>query len=122
MSETAQELAELREKLKVTEESLARVTEELQLARDQFQAVLDAVPGGVSWINADLEYLGINSLSHGSHPAPHRRQGFPSHRNAGPPTTFRYRAPARDTCGGAKLIKHLAGVKRTELTADITTR
>ena len=34
---------------------------ELQEARDQFQAVLDAVPGGVSWINSNLEYLGINS-------------------------------------------------------------
>lgn len=33
----------------------------LQALRDQFQAVLDAVPGGVSWINSDLEYLGINS-------------------------------------------------------------
>ncbi len=34
---------------------------ELEGARSQFQAVLDAVPGGVSWINSDLEYLGINA-------------------------------------------------------------
>ena len=34
---------------------------ELDGARAQFQAVLDAVPGGVSWINSDLEYLGINA-------------------------------------------------------------
>ncbi|PQV64006.1 diguanylate cyclase (GGDEF) domain-containing protein [Abditibacterium utsteinense] len=34
---------------------------ELGAARAQFQAVLDAVPGGVSWINSDLEYLGINA-------------------------------------------------------------
>jgi len=38
-----------------------RLGTELQHSRDQFQAVLDAVPGGVSWVNADLEYLGINS-------------------------------------------------------------
>jgi diguanylate cyclase (GGDEF)-like protein/PAS domain S-box-containing protein len=29
-------------------------------AKDQFQAVLDAVPGCVSWFSADLKYLGIN--------------------------------------------------------------
>ncbi|WP_304412236.1 PAS domain S-box protein [Kamptonema formosum] len=32
----------------------------LQLAKDQLQAVLDAVPGFVSWIGADLRYLGVN--------------------------------------------------------------
>jgi diguanylate cyclase (GGDEF)-like protein/PAS domain S-box-containing protein len=34
---------------------------ELRAARDQFQAILDAVPGGVSWLDRDLKYLGINS-------------------------------------------------------------
>ncbi|HEY9808873.1 MAG TPA: PAS domain S-box protein [Halomicronema sp.] len=34
--------------------------EKLQEARDQLQAVLDAVPGFVSWISYDLEYLGVN--------------------------------------------------------------
>ncbi len=34
---------------------------DLDGAHAQFQAVLDAVPGGVSWINSDLEYLGINA-------------------------------------------------------------
>jgi diguanylate cyclase (GGDEF)-like protein/PAS domain S-box-containing protein len=29
-------------------------------AKDQFQAVLDAVPGCVSWFSSDLKYLGIN--------------------------------------------------------------
>jgi diguanylate cyclase (GGDEF)-like protein/PAS domain S-box-containing protein len=29
-------------------------------AKDQFQAVLDAVPGCVSWFSSDLRYLGIN--------------------------------------------------------------
>lgn len=42
-------------------EVIERLHGELQQARDQFQAVLDAVPGGVSWINNDLEYLGINT-------------------------------------------------------------
>jgi diguanylate cyclase (GGDEF)-like protein/PAS domain S-box-containing protein len=52
--DAATELAELRGRA-------TALAAELQQARDQFQAVLDAVPGGVSWINADLEYLGINS-------------------------------------------------------------
>lgn len=34
--------------------------EALQQARDQLQAVLDAVPGCVSWFSSDLRYLGIN--------------------------------------------------------------
>lgn len=32
----------------------------LQEAKDQLQAVLDAVPGYVSWISLDLDYLGVN--------------------------------------------------------------
>jgi diguanylate cyclase (GGDEF)-like protein/PAS domain S-box-containing protein len=32
----------------------------LQNAKDQLQAVLDAVPGCVSWFSSDLKYLGIN--------------------------------------------------------------
>ncbi|HEY9666528.1 MAG TPA: PAS domain S-box protein [Coleofasciculaceae cyanobacterium] len=34
--------------------------EELRQARDQLRAVLDAVPGSVSWIGSDLKYLGVN--------------------------------------------------------------
>jgi PAS domain S-box-containing protein len=34
--------------------------EKLQEARAQLQAVLDAVPGFVSWISYDLKYLGVN--------------------------------------------------------------
>lgn len=37
-----------------------RTRAELQAARDQLQAVLDAVPGCVSWFSADFKYLGIN--------------------------------------------------------------
>lgn len=33
---------------------------ELQHARDQLQAVLDAIPGMVSWIDSDLRYIGVN--------------------------------------------------------------
>ncbi|WP_242022136.1 ATP-binding protein [Microcoleus sp. FACHB-831] len=32
----------------------------LQEAKEQLQAVLDAVPGFVSWISSDLRYLGVN--------------------------------------------------------------
>ena len=37
-----------------------RARQELQQAKDQLQAVLDAVPGCVSWFSADYKYLGIN--------------------------------------------------------------
>lgn len=33
----------------------------LRSARDQLQAILDAVPGIVSWISSDLRYLGVNN-------------------------------------------------------------
>jgi PAS domain S-box-containing protein len=34
--------------------------EELRQARDQLRAVLDAVPGSVTWVSSDLKYLGVN--------------------------------------------------------------
>lgn len=37
-----------------------RARQELQQANDQLQAVLDAIPGCVSWFSADCKYLGIN--------------------------------------------------------------
>lgn len=37
-----------------------RARQELQQAKDQLQAVLDAVPGCVSWFSSDYRYLGIN--------------------------------------------------------------
>ena len=40
---------------------LREACQELQVSRDRFQAILDAVPGGVSWLDRDLVYLGINT-------------------------------------------------------------
>ncbi|MDX2096324.1 MAG: EAL domain-containing protein [Leptolyngbyaceae cyanobacterium bins.59] len=37
-----------------------RAEADLQHAKDQLQAVLDAVPGCVSWFSSDMTYLGIN--------------------------------------------------------------
>lgn len=37
-----------------------RAETELQRTSDQLRAVLDAVPGLVSWVTADLHYLGVN--------------------------------------------------------------
>ncbi|MGJ3248042.1 MAG: PAS domain S-box protein [Elainellaceae cyanobacterium] len=37
-----------------------RAEEALRAAKDQLEAVLDAVPGIVSWISSDLKYLGVN--------------------------------------------------------------
>ncbi|WP_293136420.1 PAS domain S-box protein [Okeania sp. SIO3I5] len=40
--------------------------EALQRAKDQLQAVLDAVPWSVSWISSDLRYIGVNKQLAGS--------------------------------------------------------
>ncbi|MEA5420192.1 PAS domain S-box protein [Spirulina sp. CCNP1310] len=37
-----------------------RAIEDLARSKDQLQAVLEAVPGIVSWIGADLRYMGVN--------------------------------------------------------------
>lgn len=37
-----------------------RSEEALQQAKDQLQAVLDAVPGFISWVSSDLRYIGVN--------------------------------------------------------------
>jgi PAS domain S-box-containing protein len=39
-----------------------RTEKELSLANDQLQAVLDAVPGCVAWVSANLAYLGVNQI------------------------------------------------------------
>lgn len=48
--------------LTVLEDITARkaTEQEVQKAKEQLQAVLDAVPGPVSWIHADGYYLGVN--------------------------------------------------------------
>ncbi len=55
---------ESREILQAQMQQLATQLQEseasLQSQKEQFQAVLDAVPGGVSWIDTDLIYLGAN--------------------------------------------------------------
>ncbi|MCT7951051.1 PAS domain-containing protein [Ancylothrix sp. C2] len=42
----------------ITERKYAQ--QALQEAKDHLQAVLDAVPGCVSWVSSDLKYLGVN--------------------------------------------------------------
>jgi signal transduction histidine kinase len=39
-----------------------RAERALYKANDQLQAVLDAVPGCVAWVNADMRYLGVNQV------------------------------------------------------------
>lgn len=39
-----------------------RAERALYKANDQLQAVLDAVPGCVAWVSADMSYLGVNQL------------------------------------------------------------
>jgi len=43
-----------------------RSEEALQKAKDQLQAVLDAVPWFISWISSDLRYIGVNKKLAGS--------------------------------------------------------
>ncbi|NJN86934.1 MAG: PAS domain S-box protein [Leptolyngbyaceae cyanobacterium SL_7_1] len=58
-----QRVAEL-ERLTSDRQQIATELDEAKLAletkKDQFQTVLDAVPGIVSWISSDLRYLGVN--------------------------------------------------------------
>ncbi|HEY9701427.1 MAG TPA: PAS domain S-box protein, partial [Allocoleopsis sp.] len=39
---------------------IKKTERELSQAKEQLKAVLDAVPGGICWINSDLKYLGVN--------------------------------------------------------------
>lgn len=45
---------------KQAEAERQQTLEALQQAKDQLQAVLDTVPGGVSWLSSDGRYLGVN--------------------------------------------------------------
>lgn len=47
--------------LKIRENNLIEATAALQQTNEQLQTILEAVPGLVSWINSDLQYLEVNS-------------------------------------------------------------
>ncbi|MGK7928845.1 MAG: diguanylate cyclase [Spirulina sp.] len=57
---TTEALFNLNERLLADATRLAKAGETLRVAKDQLEAVLAAVPGMVSWISADLHYLGVN--------------------------------------------------------------
>ncbi|MGD9899814.1 MAG: GAF domain-containing protein, partial [Calditrichaceae bacterium] len=42
--------------------TLKKTEEELQFARDQLRAVIDAVPGLISWVDKELKYVGANQF------------------------------------------------------------
>ncbi|NEP55590.1 MAG: GAF domain-containing protein [Symploca sp. SIO2G7] len=58
--EWAAELQQINQQLQPEIAKRQQTEKELAEARDQLQAVLDAVPGYVSWINSDFQYLGVN--------------------------------------------------------------
>ncbi|NEP10960.1 MAG: GAF domain-containing protein [Symploca sp. SIO2C1] len=58
--EWAAELKQINQQLKPEIAKRQKTEKELAQARDQLQAVLDAVPGYVSWINSNFQYLGVN--------------------------------------------------------------
>ena len=47
--------------IKTRENNLRKATAALQQTNEQLQTILEAVPGLVSWINSDLQYLEVNS-------------------------------------------------------------
>ncbi|WP_204103725.1 MULTISPECIES: diguanylate cyclase [Spirulina sp. CCY15215] len=57
---TTEALFNLNERLLADATRLAKAGETLRVAKDQLESVLAAVPGMVSWISADLNYLGVN--------------------------------------------------------------
>lgn len=57
---TAAEMVPVSISIESLTELLEKTRADLYSAHDQFQAILDAVPGGVSWLDRDLCYLGIN--------------------------------------------------------------
>lgn len=57
---TQEALFNLNERLLADATRLAKAGETLRVAKDQLESVLAAVPGMVSWINADLHYVGVN--------------------------------------------------------------
>ncbi|QDZ41051.1 PAS domain-containing protein [Euhalothece natronophila Z-M001] len=52
--------AELKQFNQKLEEKVKKRTQQLEKANEQLQAVIDAVPGFISWIDSDLKYLGVN--------------------------------------------------------------
>jgi len=58
--EWASELQQINQQLQPEIAKRQQTEKELAEARDQLKAVLDAVPGYVSWINSDFHYLGVN--------------------------------------------------------------
>lgn len=57
----AAEFQRTQEQLQQEIDSHHQTQDLLQQSKDQLQAVLNAVPGCVSWISSDLHYLGVNS-------------------------------------------------------------
>lgn len=57
---TSEETAALEKRISDLETQLEQAENALTAQKEQFQAVLDAVPGGVSWLDADTIYLGAN--------------------------------------------------------------
>lgn len=56
----AQQLTESFESLEAKNIALQKAKEDLAEAKDQLEAVLNAVPGSISWIGSDGLYLGVN--------------------------------------------------------------
>ena len=54
------ELRQINDRLRVEISDRQRAQAALETAKEQLQAVLDAVPGLVSWIGWDLRYIGVN--------------------------------------------------------------
>jgi len=60
VSERTAQLKKVNEQLQHELEERIQVENQLKTTNEQLQAVIDAVPGFISWIDSDLHYLGVN--------------------------------------------------------------
>ncbi|MGA9381363.1 MAG: PAS domain-containing protein, partial [Phormidium sp.] len=60
LTQRVQDYRTMRDRALAEVEERQQAEAALQQAKDQLQAVLDAVPGLVSWISSDLKYIGVN--------------------------------------------------------------
>jgi len=50
------------DKLKKVQTKYSTALNELEQTKDQLKAIIDAIPGSVSWIDSSLKYLGVNQV------------------------------------------------------------
>lgn len=60
LGQLARVFRQMVQKVKAREQELAAANEELAAAKEQLEAILNAVPGSISWIDSNGLYIGVN--------------------------------------------------------------